>query len=104
MPYSAGCGDSVIQNAELCDSPQGCEDDCTAALSGWDCADPVDCEKFPVCGDEYLSSTEECEDGNDNPLDGCDDSCMEELGWTFATTTNGTGHQHTVATPVCGDT
>ena len=28
---------------------------------------------------------------------------MEEPGWTFVTTTNGTGHDNTVATPICDD-
>lgn len=36
----------------------------------------------PVCGDEMVSETEGCDDGNLTPGDGCSDTCAVESGWT----------------------
>ena len=105
------CGDGRIVPGEACDdgdlaTGEGCLDDCTGEEDGWSCSggdwdNPDVCDT--VCGDNYIRDAEECEDGNTANLDGCDSDCMEEPGWTFSTTTNGTGHDNTVATPVCDD-
>ncbi len=57
-----------------------------------------------TCGDNFIVGTEECEDGNTVSGDGCSSSCMKEAGFTHNTVTNGTGHQITTSTPICGDT
>ena len=85
------CGDGIRAGAEACDSPQGCEDDCSAALFGWECSDPVACTENQACGDEYISSVEECEDDNFDDGDGCDASCIEESGWDCQTSTDDKG-------------
>jgi len=37
---------------------------------------------FPICGDGVIEGTEECDDGDTLPGDGCDASCQVESGWT----------------------
>ena len=97
------CGDYTLDSGEVCDSVNGCELDCSAATFGWDCTDPVLCVESHICGDEYISSAEECEDGNTSDGDGCDSACLEEEGWDHVTTTGVDGHSVTTATEVCGD-
>jgi cysteine-rich repeat protein len=36
----------------------------------------------PVCGDGLIEQQEQCDDGNDYRLDGCDDHCMLWQGFT----------------------
>ena len=38
-----------------------------------------DC-RLNVCGDGYLAATESCDDGNDNPEDGCDQCMLASCG------------------------
>ena len=102
LPCRTVCGDEILVGDEVCDSPQGCED-CSAAIFGWDCSVPLACVEIQVCGDEYISSVENCEDGNTNNDDGCDSSCMEESGWDCNTSTGDNGHQTTTCSETCGD-
>ena len=45
------------------------------ALTGIGCPRPVD---NPGCGDAILGPGEECDDGNDEPGDGCTPDCLLE--------------------------
>ncbi|MCP4653586.1 MAG: DUF4215 domain-containing protein [Candidatus Omnitrophica bacterium] len=72
---SAYCGDGVIDTGEECDqglhwgAPNFCRDNCT----------------MPICGDGIVDDgemsyprtkfNEECDDGNNNDLDGCTNEC-----------------------------
>lgn len=38
---------------------------------------------FPTCGDGVVYATEQCDDGNTTPGDGCDDTCMPECTTAF---------------------
>jgi cysteine-rich repeat protein len=63
------CGDGVTDAPEECDDAgesASCDADCTLA----------------ECGDGTLNTTagEECDDGNTTPGDGCDASCLIEVG------------------------
>ena len=42
----------------------------------------VDLGEPPTCGDGLIEGTEECDDGDTNPGDGCDAGCQVEPGWT----------------------
>jgi len=48
-----------------------------------------------LCGNG-VNNMEECDDGNNNPNDGCSAACLKETGW------NCTGWPST-CTPICGD-
>ena len=37
--------------------------------------------RIPSCGDGIVEGTETCDDGNDQPGDGCSDTCQIEAGW-----------------------
>jgi cysteine-rich repeat protein len=66
-------------------------EDCDAAKTDEDCDGKVN-EDGPscVCGDGFLSTGEQCDDGNKTPDDGCDASCHVEavtqiaLGFQYA--------------------
>lgn len=60
----AVCGNGVVEDDEECDdegASKSCDADCTAA----------------TCGDVTVNRAagEECDDGNDEPLDGCSNEC-----------------------------
>jgi cysteine-rich repeat protein len=59
----AFCGDGFLNaGVEVCDTALGVvEGRCRA-----------DCLKIELCGDALLDADEACDDGNDNPFDGCD--------------------------------
>ncbi len=59
----AGCGNWVVEIAELCDDGN--------TESGDGCSG--DCKKLEECGDLRVDAQEDCDDGNDNPADGCDE-------------------------------
>lgn len=63
-PSPPGCGDGDRKGTEVCDTQadsETCDGDCTT----------------PACGDGYpnLDADEECDDGNQDELDGCDSAC-----------------------------
>lgn len=61
------CGDGIVSYSagEACDPGKDatCRDDCTGTIG---------------CGDGWKSSTEECDDGNSTPGDGCGPTCLRE--------------------------
>ena len=68
------CGDGVPGANETC-GEEGILPDCPG---GQQC-DTYTC-KCRQCGDTKIEGTEECDDGNINPADGCDANCKLECG------------------------
>lgn len=72
------CGDGIVNGTDECDEmaedTQTCDDDCTLA----------------VCNDGHLNMAagEECEDGNLNPKDSCDNKCHIVERRVFVTSTD----------------
>jgi cysteine-rich repeat protein len=84
---SSGCGNGVVDPGEACDDGRRCEDGtpCQGTCGdgsncqprgGFDCS--RDCLKIEVCGDGFRDEGEACDDGNDNPADGCDQCRLTE--------------------------
>jgi cysteine-rich repeat protein len=86
------CDDSDFCTDDGCDGATGCvhapaanppepvEVSCTDGLDN-DCdgtLDVIDSDCF-VCGDGMLQPGEECDDGNDNPFDGCDQCIFVDI-------------------------
>jgi cysteine-rich repeat protein len=85
------CGDGVLRDPEVCDdgnrtSGDGCRFDCAAIEPGWECTVPGvpcadgcqdDCTR-EYCGNGWAETGEECDDGNNLPLDGCSPYCQFE--------------------------
>jgi cysteine-rich repeat protein len=91
-PLGSNCGDCA---AQVCAADSYC---CT---EGWDSQCVSEAEQIceivcPVCGDGIISGAEQCDDGNTNPGDGCDATCMIENGYTCS-------GQPSVCTAICGD-
>jgi cysteine-rich repeat protein len=62
-----------------------CDSQCRIE-SGWTCivaegAHLSACDPIAVCGDKHPAGDEACDDGNEDPGDGCD-GCVVESGWT----------------------
>ena len=88
-----GCGNGIIDDNEQCDDKNtdnldGCNDKCQIE-DGWTCVD-ADCTQLqpeenkpkPVCGNGVVEGNEQCDDKNTDNLDGCNDKCQIEDGWT----------------------
>ncbi|MFA7682395.1 MAG: DUF4215 domain-containing protein [Candidatus Peribacteraceae bacterium] len=82
---SESCGDGSVNGDETCDYGitdvgdadyhAGCRDDAAGA------------DACTFCGDGLIQSTlEECDDGNTDAEDGCDDTCAVETAYTCWTT------------------
>jgi cysteine-rich repeat protein len=41
--------------------------------------DPPECAVLDVCGDGIVAPTEDCDDGNNDPFDGCSPTCEDEF-------------------------
>ena len=79
------CGDGVL------DVGEGCEDNPANLVAGDGCG-PT-CQPEPTvtvgpspivnvdCGDGLVTGNDQCDDGNDDNGDGCNDMCDEEPGW-----------------------
>lgn len=82
------CGDGIVTPSinEACDDGNteggdGCAADCSFAEDGWLCASPGQpCQDLTVCGDGLVTGSEECDDADDDPEDGCD-ACALTEGW-----------------------
>ena len=105
------CGDGIVvstvasttETAEGCDDGTagvltGCQADCSAALKGYTCTNPLGnlgkSTCTPVCdvtGPTYpIYGDFECNDGDDtDPLDGCH-GCLISSGWACDITPNPT--------------
>jgi cysteine-rich repeat protein len=72
VDISATCGDGIVNGDEECDGGIG-----AGPVETADCN--IDCS-FSVCGDTILNQTdgEECDNGNTDPLDGCNATCLDE--------------------------
>ena len=83
------CGDGIVAGAEQCDDGNALAGDgCSATCQlepGYACgpnqwhltALPTQCYKT-VCGDGHKEGTEQCDDGNTRPFDGCSATCTNE--------------------------
>jgi len=87
------------ESADLCEEPNECvpwselQNDCNVhatcikTVGSFEChcntgyeGSGVDCS--PICGDGLRVLGEECDDGNEFPLDGCGETCKVEDGWS----------------------
>jgi cysteine-rich repeat protein len=109
---SGVCGDNMIRGKEICDDGNtvggdGCSEQCSVE-AGYACGGAAN---FSVCGgpgdacsggcgEGSLSGFEECDDGSDEPGDGCSASCRHECGWTCARNADEHG---TCNATMCGD-
>jgi cysteine-rich repeat protein len=59
----AVCGNGTVEGVEECDGTPGCD---------------ASCDRVPRCGDRWVDAPETCDDGDDQPGDGCDGSCRWE--------------------------
>ncbi|MGH7436169.1 MAG: DUF4215 domain-containing protein, partial [Polyangiaceae bacterium] len=81
------CGDGILAGAEQCDvgntlGTAGCSATCQV-VAGWACAanpTPPPASKCHQthCGDKVREGTEQCDDGNNIPYDGCSPTCTIE--------------------------
>ena len=104
------CGDGVRTRFEECDDGNidpndGCSDTCEVEC-GYDCGVWAECTFMcepdvctSECGDGVLAYDEQCDDGNNNELDGCSSTCQLEEGYECALDACETS----VCVEVCGD-
>jgi fibro-slime domain-containing protein len=81
------CGDGLIKGREQCDdgsanstTPPAAGDGCDANCQlepGWICPQGGAC-RHTTCGDQKKEGSEQCDDGNLHPFDGCGPSCALE--------------------------
>lgn len=77
----AKCGDGVVSGDETCDDGDtdggdGCSSSCQLegqdpAGNGWQCPTPGQACVHTVCGNGTREGSEQCDDGNATPYDGC---------------------------------
>jgi cysteine-rich repeat protein len=82
LTATATCGNAVVEGFEECDGGPNCD---------------ANCDRIPVCGDGFIDTPENCDDGNLLNGDGCDSSCAVEAGYICGTIVG-------TCMPVCGDT
>lgn len=104
------CGNGVVENAleEYCDDGNlndgdGCNSLC-AIEAGYTCSEktptsPSVCKKACDYSFGYYYGYYECQDGNDEALDGCD-GCVIERGWKCV---DGSPWNPDVCSELCGD-
>lgn len=116
------CGDSIVTDPETCDdgnfvNGDGCSVVCSIETTdlclGVDVDDGNECTTDTcsvgvvihtdngfctevVCSDGLVSGTEQCDDGDFNPGDGCDATCQVETGFSCVGSPS-------VCSAVCGD-
>ena len=108
---AAACGDGIVAGNEQCDdgntiSGDGCTATCqleTGYACGPDQWHPTALSTvcYPtVCGDGNKEGTEQCDDGNTVPFDGCSPTCTNEPKCGYP---NGDSTQPYQCFSVCGD-
>lgn len=81
------CGDQLLRGREECDDGldldtgapvggDGCDENCQLE-PGWVCPSGEACRRT-TCGDGLAEGSEQCDDGNDQPYDGCAPDCTKE--------------------------
>ena len=111
-----GCYDGFVHSWEQCDDANMDENDgCTDCTidKGWQCRtvqDPDDISNnlgsvcWAQCGDRIrIEGKEECDDGNLQVGDGCDDTCYIEWGFVCAPHSEGGVAVGDKCTAICGD-
>ena len=131
----AACGDGFLTSPEQCDdgntaNGDGCTSGCTLEFCGdgavndggaEDCEPPgtASCtsgckDRVPLCGDDFRTPPEQCDDGNSLNGDGCTSACGLELCGDGVVNHSGTedceppgssscDDDCTFRSPVCGD-
>jgi cysteine-rich repeat protein len=108
---AAACGDGIVAGNEQCDDGNTISGDgCTATCQlepGYACGPDqwhptaLSTECYPtVCGDGNKEGTEQCDDGNTVPFDGCSPTCTNEPKCGYP---NGDSTQPYQCFSVCGD-
>ena len=97
------CGDDLIQGAEgeQCDGTNLNGQTCAArgytnGVLACDATCQYDLSGCVTCGDGVTELGEACDDGGNEPQDGCSALCQVEVGWACAGTPS-------VCEPICGD-
>jgi fibro-slime domain-containing protein len=105
------CGDGIVAGTEQCDdgntvSNDGCSSSCQLE-AGYACGPDqwnptkLSTQCYPtVCGDGHKEGTEQCDDGNLRPFDGCTATCTNEPKCGY---TNNDTSQPYACFSVCGD-
>jgi cysteine-rich repeat protein len=77
------CGNGVVEGSEGCDAPDFADRTCVDVLGEGATGAPActeSCELAPgscqLCGNAIREGTEECDDGNADPVDGCNNQCV----------------------------
>jgi cysteine-rich repeat protein len=100
---SSGCGNGVRDEGEACDDGRRCADGtpCRGTCADESACQPRggfgcsrDCLKVEMCGDGFVDEGEACDDGNENPADGCDECRLTQ--WVAEAVLGG-GAQATLA-------
>jgi fibro-slime domain-containing protein len=105
---AAACGDGVLAGPEQCDDnnvidADGCSATCSieGAPNGepnaWQCLIPGTPCTRTTCGNGVVEGSEQCDDGNNSPFDGCSWNCTKEPTCGYDT------QMRYGCTPVCGD-
>ena len=101
-------GDGTVFSPEIWDDGNkddgiGCLSDFSGTINGYTCTDGNSNSAISWvsdCGDNYITTDEECDDNNTNPGDGCTSTCTIEIGFNC---TNNTAMTLSTCTEIWGD-
>jgi len=105
------CGDGILAGTEQCDdgdtiSGNGCSSTCqlepgyACGPDAWHLSAPSTQCYQTVCGDGHKEGTEQCDDGNLRPFDGCTPTCTNEPKCGYPNNDTSQAYQ---CFSVCGD-